>query len=92
MTCLASSCLNSLYIGRFGNQASQFLGALQFAKDINRTIILPPWIVWKKNGKKVCMFYGNGCKRVLSACIMGMVIIVVPHPIAIFGNLVWNRT
>lgn len=31
-------------VGRFGNQMSQYIGAVAFAKGLDRTLVLPPFI------------------------------------------------
>lgn len=42
----------NLFTGRFGNQIETFLGALSFTHAINRTLILPPFVEYRKGETK----------------------------------------
>jgi len=40
-----------LCMGRFGNQVEQLLGSLVFAQAVNRTVLLPPFVIYRDGSK-----------------------------------------
>ena len=35
------------FVGRFGNQVTQYIGAIAFAKGLDRTLVLPPFVKYR---------------------------------------------
>lgn len=47
-------------MGRFGNQMSQYIGAIAFAKGLDRTLVLPPFVKYRPRTAGSCVLYNAG--------------------------------
>lgn len=45
-----------LFLGEFGQQTGDLLNALAFSKGINRTLVVPPWLIYKFDANSVSHF------------------------------------